>query len=424
MANIGKVSIYAGAPESSALDWGTADLLPDFQPQIAVFTGQDSGDNGLNHGDRTRPLPSPCCAAHLEASSAPGHAAWRSMPLERRLVPTGFSQQTHDFGFELGPGPAFISTASISLGIDHHDPSDSCLHDGLHDAQGHDDASDLASQFYEHSLAIHEDISSSQLVSTPTYAASDRGDEKATVDSFRTSDLATSTSFQSNDSTLSPALSVKGPLLLRGGEPLITNLDELPSVSYLAKIQPQTMTCNLLVGIMSISRPREVQTRWGSSRTLVEILVGDETKAGFAVTFWLANNTTVAQSVLAGLRSRDVILIQNVALNAFMKKVYGSGLRKDLTKIHLLYRARLDALDSGGYYSSSDLASSRDAHLQLAKTRQVWNWVLQFVGDGRTARGAGQGRKDSKKGSAPRVDLMPKAGPRPGEDRPPLDDSQ
>lgn len=377
MATDQRVMIYTGAPESSTLDWNPSGLLDTFQDQISHFIGQV---------DRARAAPSSHTSVSAGPSSAAAHALWRSIALERRHIPTGFSQLAHDFGFEFGPGAPFISTASLSFGAASDDVSD--IHPE-HRRSLLSDASAMASQFYEHSIAAHENVTSSQLVASQSLSGQE-------TTSFLTDDSASRISFQSCDS-FSAVPSAKPPLLSPGTD--IRNLKDLPTAAYISGIQPQTMTCNLVVGIISISQPRQVQTRWGN-RTLVEVLVGDDTMAGFAVTFWLDPNSTVAESPLAGLRSTDVVLVQNVALNSFMNKVYGSSLRKNLTRIHLLYRARLDAQDVGGYYSRANLKIRGAAHPQLVKTSKVYDWVLNFVADGRS-------RRTNKKQSAAPWDRPP-----------------
>ncbi|KAM7207491.1 hypothetical protein V8F20_002177 [Naviculisporaceae sp. PSN 640] len=381
MVTYEKVVILTGAPESSTLDWNPSGLLDTFQEQIIRFTG------AVN---RARTAPSSDISVRAGPSSAPAHALWRSVLLERQHIPTGFSQLAHDFGLDFGPGAPFISAASLSFDAASQDDSD--IH-SQHRRHYLPDDTGIASQFYEHSIAAHENVTSSQLV----LSQSQPGLETT---SFMTDDSASRTSFQSGDSFSHPS-SAKPPLLSPATD--IRNLKDLPTAAYITRIEPQTMTCNLIVGIISISQPREVKTRWGT-RTLVEVLVGDDTMAGFAVTFWLAPNSTVAESSLAGLRCTDVVLIQNVALNSFMNKVYGSSLRKNLTRIHLLYRARLDPQDVGGYYSGADLRTRGPAHPQLAKTSKVYDWVLNFVADGRSRRTTNK----SKSSAAP-------------WDRPPLD---
>lgn len=229
---------------------------------------------------------------------------------------------------------------------------------------------DILSQFYEQSRAVHDQISSSQL------APESESTEEAS--------FLTDTSVSHEESSLANQ-TPKGPLgNRRDAQP--TDLRDVPSAAYLAKVRPATVTVDLIVGIISLSAPRAIKTRWGGTSSLVEVLVGDETKSGFAVTFWLPRNT-VEGNELAGLRPQDVVLIQNVALNVFMKKVYGSSLRKGMTKVHLLYRRKLDRDDRGGHYKSRDLASAGSGNPQLDKTGRVWEWVLNFVGTGPALKG-------------------------------------
>lgn len=354
----GKVLILTGAPENSALDWDSGGLLSEFQDAVARFAC-------INKNNRSCPVE----------SSAPDHAVWRSLSLEKANIQTGFSQQ-YPFSLNYGPenftpgtNTEFLTTASLSF---------------ISDAD-EGDRSPVLSQFYEHSLAIHQDLPSSQLAS-----------ESSAQD---TSLLSDSTSFLSGAGTLPE--SAREPLVFRGSD-VLRDLSNIPAAAYLVKIQPQVMTCNLIVGIISISQPRAIKTRWGTTKHLVEVLVGDETKAGFAVTYWLTSDSTEG-SPFAGLRPRDIVLMQNVALNVFTNKVYGSSLRKNLTKVHLLYRIKLDAQDTGGHYTTSDL-SSASAHPQLEKTRRARDWVLNFVG---------HGSHDGKKSH-----------PKPRWDRPPDDDTQ
>jgi hypothetical protein len=314
----GKVLILAGAPPSSSLDWDSANLLSSFQEPIARFVDQDAPSAG-------------------GASAKPGeYAAWRSLPLERVHLPTGFSQNY------AGSGAVFFNVSFTS--VDEHGGNDTTA------------SQQLLSQFYEHSLAMHDETHGSSFISTTTSSSSG----------------ATDTSEQSQE---------REPMEPPGGGHL-SDLEDVPDAAYLTKIHPRTMTVNLIVGIISIAAPRNVKTRWGSTKTLVEVLVGDETKSGFAVTFWLPSEN-VNQSVLAGLRPQDIVLLQNVALNVFMAKVYGSSLRHNRTKVHLLFRRKLDATDVGGYYRPADVTSTRPVHPQLDKTRQVHQWVLHFVGQSR-----------------------------------------
>lgn len=350
-----RVIILTGAPECGALDWSTDGLFSDFLENIAQFTGINASNE----------LPLPV----LPVSD---HAAWRSLSLDKGGLLTR-APQAHALGLNHGPddsafelSPEFLTTHTLSFVSDGDD--------GEHNP--------ILSQLYEHSMAAHDELSSSQLLSQST----------GQVTSFLSD---TTSSFLGGDGDQGG--SIKGPLLFRGCE-ILTNLKNFPSAAHLLRIHPQTMTFNLIVGIISISQPRAVKTRWGATKYLVEVLVGDETKAGFAITYWLPYDS-VDESPLAGLRPQDVVLVQNVALNVFNSKVYGSSLRKNLTKVHLLSRMKLDPQDTGGYYSTSDLSFPSSAQPQLEKTRRVRDWVLNFVGRGGQATGAAHAR--------PRWDMPP-----------------
>ncbi|KAK3384440.1 hypothetical protein B0T24DRAFT_85414 [Lasiosphaeria ovina] len=460
-----RVLIFAGAPESHALDWRSSGLLADFEDSIAPFAGVKKAVSLTSLNPTTAAAAAAAAApsaseaeaeaepagveteTETEASSlaVPKHAMWRSLPLEqaRYRTDTAMTAATASATFVV---PDQMETAHLSWdvsqltseptgggrGLDGLEPqffTTTCLSLAAVDlperggggpvpnqAAAHQE--EVISQFYEHSMAIHE-LNEQRLASSQF---------SITGGSFADSQTAPTSSFtHANDTTSflgadgsgngAEAMPVREPLSFRGSSHL-SDLKDIPSAAYLVKILPQTMSCNLIVGIISISQPRMVKTRWGSIKYLVEVLVGDETRAGFAITFWLTSDT-VAQSLLAGLRPLDVVLLQNVALNVFTNQVYGSSLRKDLTKAHLLYRAKLDSQDVQGHYGPSDLTSGKPAHLQLDKTRLVRDWVLRFVGDSRNHQTVDGGSNNTSASKAS------KTGPtRPRWHLPPLDDTQ
>lgn len=393
---IAKLLILAGAPESRRLDWTTSGLLSTFQPAIAQFAllqpaaSQRRPDSGQQQG-----------------KSALDLAVWRSLPLARTHVHTGFSQQ-HDLHF-IGAFPSsadFLTSASISSSV---------ASQGLSQEDAAEESNRLLTEFYEHSLAVHHDILSCQLVPGPqsqqrqpkdAQSAGEAGADTSFV-SDTNSNSRSFTSDEGGDSTAAPAKTPLQPAPGRGADHL-SDLDDIPPASYLLSIAPSTMTVTLIVGIISIAAPRTVETRYGATKTLVEVLVGDETKSGFSITFWLSGDA--GAGVLAGLRSQDVVLMLNVALNVFRQQVYGGSLRRDLTRVHLLYRERrVDEEDVGGYYSQADLSRAGrgvgggQQHPQLEKTRRVRDWVLKFVG-GSVGCEAGSARatRNGKERAAPR----------------------
>jgi len=92
------------------------------------------------------------------------------------------------------------------------------------------------------------------------------------------------------------------------------------------------------------------------------------------------------------LRPRDVVVIQNVALSSFMGQVHGQSLKKDVTKINLLFRKKIDDEDIGGVYSVQSLRHATDSDPQLLKVKRVRDWMLEFVGE-RKGNGQRGGRR-------------------------------
>ncbi|KAK7754458.1 hypothetical protein SLS62_003478 [Diatrype stigma] len=364
-----KIMIFAGAPENSALEWEGVQLLDHFLGPLAAFSKQP---------ELSSPLP-----AGTDPASSSDNALWRSIPLHRARLEFGFSQ-VHEIGDWHYGHPDFFETASLSGQSASELPasgpmSQSILHD-----------------FYDYSLAIHDDIPSSQL-------PPGSGSFNTTTSSFNTTD-GISIDDSRGGAGSSPAHDVSA---LETSH--LSDLEDIPKASYLESISPQTMTVNLIVGIISIAEPRTVKTRWGSSKTLVELLVGDETKSGFTITFWLPSESdskpqdsktaaATTEVVLRRLRRQDIVLLRNVALGAFMKKVHGHSLRKGLTKVSLLHRKKLDKDDMGGLYSIRQLSSKNPGHPQIMKTKRVWEWAVNFVGGGGGGGGTSLGKRKGQGG--------------------------
>lgn len=383
-----KLLLLTGAPESHRLDWNPSNLLTSFQSSIAQFS-------------LLQPLDPPSTAGHDR--SLFDVAVWRSLSLQRTLIRTGFSQQ-HDLRF-VGAFPTstdFLTTTSISF---------EAASQGLSQQDAEEESSRLVAEFYEHSLAVHDDLASSQLV---PHVDSQEAISLNTNASLVSDTTTTSRSGEGDSTTVADNTTLlKTPLRPgrgRGGEDHLSDLEDIPPASYLVSILPATMTVTLIVGIISIAAPRTIKTHYGATKTLVEVLVGDETKSGFSITFWLAENddNDDVAGVLAGLRSQDVVLMQNVALNVFRKRVYGGSLRRGMTRVGLLYRGRrIGRDDEEGYYGTKDLSKVRRGnkpHPQLEKTRRVRDWVLKFVGGGGDVKESSSGpTKTKRKGTtAPR----------------------
>lgn len=364
------IIILTGAPTSSSLSWDESHLLSDFTEPFIRFlhlsqntSYPNSAPRHNNNGDTT---------SLLETAAAP---EWRQLPLRRQHLPTGASQGHVYQPIYSGLGPEFFSTTTfVSQSQSQPQPlnHDSYLSTNDHNDYGPEQVDEIVSHFYEHSYAIHADIPSSQLAPHASFTSTSNHDTGTS--------LSTSQSYSLNDSTsfFPSGGSVKDVHVPVAG--YLTNLEDMPHAQYLSSIQPQTMTVNLIVGVISVSEPRAIDTRRGGNVSLVEILVGDETKSGFSINFWLSGKgREEVKRVLESLRVQDIVLIKNVALGSFRGQVHGQSLRKDMTKCWLLYRDKIDRSDVGGCYGKRDL-EGKDMDGQLTKVKRVRNWVTQFVG--------------------------------------------
>jgi hypothetical protein len=226
----------------------------------------------------------------------------------------------------------------------------------------------LFSKFYHHSFLVHEtsEVSAWELEIADSTQESSLGEDSVTISTY------------DKDAPRSPRiLHIPGPL---------RDLHDLPTAKYIQSTAPQTVTVNLIVGVLAVHPPRRVITRkWKTELDIVELVVADETKTGFGVNFWIKpekpsvdnSETELAQS-LAGFRPRDIVLLRNVGLSTFQSRVYGQSLRRGMTTVELLHRQAVDVTDAVGFYKSIQ-SNVQDAPLQ--KTRRVREWMLRFVTD-------------------------------------------
>ncbi|EEY21922.1 conserved hypothetical protein [Verticillium alfalfae VaMs.102] len=346
-----KTLILAGAPLSSALTWDPSGLLNDFSPPFTAFLSDDN-------------LPD------IPPSSNP---SWRALPLTRRRLETGLSQ-VHAYL----NAPAFQPDANFFT-------------TSLTSSASSSDSHDLTTQFYDHSLAHHTALPSSPVPGPVPGSAEET-----------TSFLTTSTSFASNPPGEPPLRVAPAQQQQQHHhhhhhqqeQPLhLSDLEDVPPAHSLLALHPQTVTLNLIAGVIAPSAPRPVRTRYGATLHVLELLLGDDTRAGFAVTFWLsaADLAAAVPSLVLRLRRRDVVMLRDVALHVFRGRVYGQSLRRGRTKVSLLHRGGARG-EGAGCYSGADLR--RGGHPQVDKTRRVRDWVLRFVGgdDEEGERGAGGGK--------------------------------
>ncbi|KFY92668.1 hypothetical protein V500_04095 [Pseudogymnoascus sp. VKM F-4518 (FW-2643)] len=365
------VLVFAGAPMPSSLNWESDTLIESFLPPIIQFAG-------LSSDEQPSPLPT---ASHE-------HVRWRS--LRAATEPLVYSQlRVYSLPGENKGNAAPPATTDSALSSFGTDQSASSARQADTQPPTTEFTEDIASQFYEDSLAVYENLPSSAIPAPGPEDEILRPEAEAGTTASNTTSFSASLGFSFNSH--STALSHGGNLPIPDGG-RISDLGYIPNSKYLHSIQPQTMTVNVIVGIISISPPRSIQTRGGSAVEIVELLVGDETRSGFGINCWLPLNAISRptgghpglRSSLSGLRPQDIILVRNVALSSFRGKVYGQSLRREVTKVDLLFRNRIDREDEGGCYSARDLNTtiSSDTHPQVGKTIRVREWVLRFVGHG------------------------------------------
>ncbi|KAI9858164.1 MAG: hypothetical protein M1813_007813 [Trichoglossum hirsutum] len=405
-----KYIFITGAPDAASLNWETSDLTAGISLQLTRYLA----DAAPAREERSA----------VERDARDSLPAWRLLPLARQHLQTGLTPaspagrddvrwEDQELSFHIpkaGEEASFLTTSSLSS-------------DGPQGqaGQGHTSLSqvgdDVLSQFYEHSFALHEaDRSESPSVPSRTI-----GPEELPPEDSQIKAASSGFSGSSLDDDSSP-LSTSSPQQQRTAAPvlppaakaaLINDLDDIPSAAYLHSITPQTMTVNLIVGILDIKPPRLIKIRRGSGMEMeiVEILVGDETRSGFGISFWLwpergraasaaknagtkfqqrrNNESEGLRNILSKLRPQDIILARNVALSSFRGQVYGQLLRMDLARLYLLYRnpVRWDGDDDDGneetlcIYHRSELMGRECAseHPQTRKVKRVRDWVLHFV---------------------------------------------
>ena len=351
-----KILFLTGAPASTSLKWAEADLSTNLLPCFLESSWLPSNTEPLH--DITA-------------------LTWRSLPLERTHLPTGLTQASREaVSFIAGQESVCDASSLVS-------PYPSLMLDSIGHGHDHSQVSvvsfdgdeEVLSQYYEHSFAIHE-IASSQIIDQ----------ENESNQSFSTYHEEHTMSFIDDQSSEG-----HGQLRSMLASIALCDLREIPNAVFIRSISPQTMTVNLVVGVISIAPSRSIRTRKGGRTVeLAEALVGDATRAGFGINIWLSSHESAPprESVLRSntrqLRCQDVVLIRNVALSTFRGKVYGQSLRKGMTTLDLLYRNTVGDGDKRGAFTARDLELGAPGDPAMASIQRVRDWVMQFVGLDRT----------------------------------------
>ena len=141
-------------------------------------------------------------------------------------------------------------------------------------------------RFLEHSMAVLDDLDSSLIA---PQADDTEGVDQTTflsVTSLATTSFRTSISSDSLDRE-SPAQNGADPVQLKAIAS-ITDLKRIPNANHITRIQPQTITINLVVGVIAVLPSRTVRLkRLNAQMDIIELTVGDDTRAGFPISLWL-----------------------------------------------------------------------------------------------------------------------------------------
>ena len=366
--NDAKIILLTGAPLTESLDWAEESLCCSLQ---SCFEGRD--------------------VAEAIAAPSKTQPAWRNLPLNVQHLPSGLTQMSQMSGSpesetrENNEETSFLTVTDFSVSPDG---STAPLGQDVQSSGSSDN--DALTQFYEHSYAVHEEFPAMGVYSF------DSINDKS---HFPIDKLDQSEEKLTEAEPLTQKIAHAKPRSLNA-----TNLRDIPKSTVIRALGPSTMSVDLVVVILSISQPRLIRTKkYGRLVELVEMIVGDDTKSGFAITIWLPiskerNAKGVQEDDLrvsvTKMRPQDIILARNVALDSFKEKVYGQSLRKGVTKLDLLYRNAIDFHDERGHYSWEELHGGVDEP-QLARVRALNEWVMSFVGVTRTPHISGS-RKNTR----------------------------
>ncbi|CZT24299.1 uncharacterized protein RCC_10020 [Ramularia collo-cygni] len=348
----------AGSPDAESLVWDESVLAMAFGSPVRRFLG-------IDHHDSTE--------IGLTAASYP-LAKWRCVPLGQRPHTAVPAKPTP---------PEDIEFASF-----HHDGDEAHLN------------------FLEYSLAVLQNLDSSQI--GPPQGTALEESTYMTIGSFGTS-LSTDSNLQTSSGSLASYSSENPQQQIVNFSGQVTDLQNIPNARLLKSIHPQTMTVNILASVISVQPTRTVKLRKRTGEMeIVELLLGDETKAGFTTTFWLTSVESQAgrppasnarqnglRDLLDNLRSGDALLLTNIALAEFNSNVFGQSLSRHTTKNN----TTVTVLSAGVVGLSAPVTT---------KLKRVKEWAGNFVGQGtkRAASPRDGGDGDGGRGKKGRHDTV------------------
>lgn len=311
-----------GAPRSATLDFSPEALL---HPDVAhLFLQQDT-------------LPLQYCS---DVTVKWRHAA----PPEQRLR-SDWSQPYLPQGAFHGSDPTVsFSVPGIAASVDVYQEDTTNMETTMTQPQA-----SFENEFVYHSLILHDTLLSSQI-------AFEGEDRTVASQSLLTASFGSTTSVDTDSFQLSitdrPVLRVPSTLKL-------TTLRSLPTAAHLRSIYPQTPTPNLLCVLTASPETRDVFVKKGGYRMqLREMLVADDTRSGFKISFWQKpsvgeESQNSLRDILQSVKTGDILLLRNIALNAFRDEVYGQSLNPSIARV----RTTIEPLMTSGVISTRQLGA-------------------------------------------------------------------
>ncbi|KAI5372585.1 hypothetical protein J4E82_008688 [Alternaria postmessia] len=232
-----------------------------------------------------------------------------------------------------------------------------------------EDPSLATNSFLEQSLMFHDTLLSSKVL------PDDMTDRTISSSSFLTTSFGTTPSeFSSPSKVGEHTVNIQVPPKMA-----ITPLESLPSAQRLRAIYPQTPTPNFLCAVTATPEQKEVFVRKGGYKMkLWEIIVADDTRSNFKVTFWLrppreSNNEqdhvqNLLLQTLKGIKVGDILLLRNIALTSFGDNVFGQSLNPTIARA----RTSIDVLTKSGAGSSAQLGGLPAPVAETLKRVKKW----------------------------------------------------
>jgi hypothetical protein len=221
--------------------------------------------------------------------------------------------------------------------------------------------------YVEHSLIFHDTLLSSQVA----------GDNA--VEQTLSSPSFVETSFNTTDVDSQQHEASQGPIVHVPSTLVLTTLGSLPSPEHLRSIYPQTPTPNIICVLTAPPIDREVVAKKGGYKmSLREFTVADDTRSSFKISFWnrpagRAESQSILTQTLDRVRAGDILLLRNIALNAFRDDVYGQSLNPSITRV----RTSVGILMSSTGMSNRQLSALPAA--ALATFMRVKRWASAHV---------------------------------------------